>query len=141
MRYYLDTNILVFLKLNEKDEINRDVGLILFDYENTLTTSSVCVAELLHLIQIGKLGKRNPNTNCLGDEVMLWLDEMGITIVPTTAVHLRRYADLPLHEDHRDPSDRLIIAQAIVDRIPLISSDRKFDRYIREGLQFVFNER
>lgn len=141
MRYYLDTNILVFLKLNEKDEINRDVGSVVFGYENTLLTSSVCVTEMLHLIQIGKMGKRTDKTDSLGDEIMQWLDDMGIKIVPVTTAHLRRYADLPIIDDHRDPNDRLIIAQAIADRIPIISSDRKFEKYIKQGLQFVFNER
>lgn len=46
-----------------------------------------------------------------------------------------------LYDDHRDPNDRLIIAQAISDQIPLISSDRKFSRYERYGLDFIFNER
>ena len=45
------------------------------------------------------------------------------------------------NNDHRDPNDRLIIAQAISDRATLISSDRKFDRYERYGLQFMFNKR
>lgn len=51
------------------------------------------------------------------------------------------FASLPLYDDHRDPADRLIIAQAIADRVALVSSDRKFSRYGRHGLHFVYNER
>ncbi len=46
-----------------------------------------------------------------------------------------------MFDDHRDPNDRLIVAQAISDRVPLISSDRKFERYRNYGLDFMFNER
>ena len=43
--------------------------------------------------------------------------------------------------DHRDPNDRLIIAQGISDNIPLISSDLKLSRYEKYGLDFILNER
>jgi len=48
---------------------------------------------------------------------------------------------LPLLPDHKDPTDRIAIAQAITEKIPLISSDRKFHDYRRYGLDFVFNKR
>ncbi len=35
----------------------------------------------------------------------------------------------------------MIIAQAISDKIPLVSSDHKFGRYVKFGLDFIFNER
>ena len=54
MRLYLDTNILVFL-LGERKSLSNDVMEILFDYSNTFYTSSVCVHELIHLFQIGKI--------------------------------------------------------------------------------------
>lgn len=54
MRLYLDTNILVFYLYN-RDELSTDVKASLFDYSNTLLTSTVCVHELIHLVQIGKV--------------------------------------------------------------------------------------
>jgi PIN domain nuclease of toxin-antitoxin system len=66
---------------------------------------------------------------------------MGIEVIPVTVKNLKEYAKLPMLGDHRDPNDRLIIAQAISDRVPLISSDRKFAQYARYGLDFIFNER
>lgn len=65
----------------------------------------------------------------------------GIEVQPLTERHLDTLAALPLYDDHRAPNDRLIIAQAIADRVPLVSSDRKFARYVRHGLDFIFNER
>jgi PIN domain nuclease of toxin-antitoxin system len=43
--------------------------------------------------------------------------------------------------DHRDPTDRIAIAQAIEEKIPIISSDRQFHDYKRSGLDLVFNKR
>ena len=47
--------------------------------------------------------------------------------LPISVSHTARVADLPFH--HRDPFDRLIIAQSLVERIPVVSSDELFDRY------------
>lgn len=141
MRYYLDTNILLFLITEQKDEICRSLQEILSDYCNTLMTSSVCVHELIHLYQIGKLPFKKGANAPKSSEVLEWLDEMGIEVVLADKRHLQCYSELALYADHRDPNDRLIIAQAIADRIPLVSSDRKFSRYGRYGLDFIYNER
>lgn len=141
MRVYLDTNILVYYLLR-RDELGDDVREILFDYENILYTSTVCVAELLHLMQIGKVRLLScRDIREAARTVLQSLEETGIVTVPTSNKHLNALIELPFYEDHRDPNDRLIIAQAIADRIPLISSDRKFVRYERYGLEFIYNER
>ncbi|MCY3834631.1 MAG: type II toxin-antitoxin system VapC family toxin [Chloroflexi bacterium] len=46
--------------------------------------------------------------------------------------HLKRLHDFPLH--HRDPFDRLLIAQSLVENIPIITSDAAFDLYPVERL-------
>ena len=62
-------------------------------------------------------------------------------MIPVDKRHLQLYSELPMQPDHRDPNDRMIIAQAISDRVNLVSSDRKFARYERYGLKFIFNKR
>lgn len=138
MRLYLDTNILVYMLL-DKDELHRDVAHMLYDFENELLTSSLCVGEMMHLCQIGKIGsKKSPVSS---EDIISRIHASGIEVRPLEARHIATLASLPVFDDHRDPNDRLIIAQAIADRIPLISSDRKFSRYERYGLKFIFNER
>lgn len=51
----------------------------------------------------------------------------GIELLNITTKHIAVVADLPLH--HRDPFDRLIIAQAIVEKIPIVGIDEAFDLY------------
>ncbi len=139
MRVYLDTNILAFLLL-DNSKISDDVQEILADYDNVLMTSAVCVDELIHLCQIGKIpiSKKSPVRS--PSEITKWIEDNGIQIVEVKRKHLDEVAGLHLYDDHRDPNDRLIIAQAISDRVSLVSSDRKFDRYVKFGLDFIFNE-
>lgn len=141
MKYYLDTNILAFLLLEQEDELSGYVMSCVSDYSNTLFTSVVCVQELIHLCQIGKLstGKKKDAPN--PTNLVSWIERMGIGIVSVNLQHLQKLSELPLFKDHRDPNDRLIIAQAIVDHAPLISSDNKFKMYERHCLDFVFNKR
>lgn len=135
MRYYIDTNVLAFLCSEDKESISRDVSMLFENYANTFLTSSVCVQELIHIIQIGKVKGVRP------ENVIEWLKETAIKIVPPTEKHLQTLSELPMVGDHRDPCDRLIIAQSMSDRIPVITSDRKFSWYKRLGLSLVFNDR
>ena len=50
-----------------------------------------------------------------------------IVLLPIELKHLLEIARLPLH--HRDPFDRLLIAQAVVEGIPIVSADPAFDQY------------
>jgi PIN domain nuclease of toxin-antitoxin system len=70
-------------------------------------------------------------------------DEFMVNILPLKEEQMRTYANLRLNtaQDHNDPSDHVIIAHAITNRIPLISDDRKFDFYRNQGLELVVNEK
>jgi PIN domain nuclease of toxin-antitoxin system len=141
MRIYLDTNILAFMLTDRLDDISQDTMLQLNDYTNQLMASSVCVAELIHLCQIGKLSGGRRKGTPHPASIMAWLKAVGISMKSPDEKTLQVFSELILFDDHRDPNDRLIVAQAISDRVPLISSDRKFERYRAYGLDFMFNER
>jgi len=44
-------------------------------------------------------------------------------------------------QEHNDPSDHVIISQAITEHLPLISSDTKFEFYRSQGLDFIYNKK
>jgi len=138
MRYYLDTNILVFILSNQKDEIDRDVTTLLDDYSNSFLVSSVVIQELLQLYKRGKLKKPDYYTP---EDIFFVLDESGYEVVSISKKNFLHYAKMDTADDHNDPNDHMIISQAISDRIPIISSDRKFKLYESQGLQLVFNKR
>lgn len=61
-----------------------------------------------------------------------WVDELvdeGFELLPITARHGEELRELPFVGDHRDPFDRLPIAQARVERIPIVSGDRAVIAY------------
>ena len=138
MRYYLDTNILVYIITKDKDNLSHEVTEIIRDFSNQLFTSSVCVHEIIQLLQIGKIDS-SKHEKYNAQDIFKYLDEFGVDIVFANKRHLETMAAMPAL--HSDPYDRLIIAQSIADKITVISSDRKFREYRKFGLSFVYNER
>ena len=67
--------------------------------------------------------------------------ELGVSISYIKKEHLLTMARLELAPKHNDPSDHLIIAQAITEKLPFISSDRKFEAYRNQRLNFVYNKK
>jgi PIN domain nuclease of toxin-antitoxin system len=137
MRYYLDTNIIAYY-LFERNNLDYKVLDILSDPSEFFYASCVAVKELIHLAKQGRI-KLSRKQN--GGTILDLLNEAGITIKPITIEHLKTYETLAYVTGHNDPNDMLIIAQAISDRIPLISSDRIFESYRPQGLDFVYNKR
>ncbi|MBQ6195486.1 MAG: type II toxin-antitoxin system VapC family toxin [Prevotella sp.] len=140
MRYLLDTNIFIYLVI-DPDQLSRDVKAILDDYDNTFYMSSESVKELIVGFNNGKLVSRFWDT--AAKMVKDITNRYFIRILPVGEEHMDTYAHLTLNlaEDHRDPSDHVIIAHAITNRMPLVSSDRKFKFYEDQGLELVYNEK
>jgi PIN domain nuclease of toxin-antitoxin system len=140
MRYYLDTNIIVFILFDKRlrDNCDENVCDILSDYGNIFYVSSIAVREIVKLYNDNelKLVRRKSSK-----ELFSLIDELGCEIKPFTKQHVMAYAEITPEKDHKDPNDHMIIAQAISDKIPLISSDKKFTLYKKQGLQLVFNKR
>ncbi len=141
-RLYLDTNILVYMGTNDRDSLSEEVFRLIYGCETILYTSTECVKELIYNLLIGKIPINKKDKNALTPfNVFEWLESMNIKVVPVGKEHLKKFAELPLYDDHKDPGDRIIIAQAIADKVSLVSSDRKFNRYEKNGLEFLYNER
>ena len=138
MRYYLDTNTLIFVLTQDDDSISRDVQHILDDYSNRFYVSSVAVRELIHAYKTGHIEDRDIKSI---DSLFDAMEKSEIEIVPMNKFHLMQYATLETALGHKDPNDHIIISQAISDKIPIISSDRKFKEYVGQGLEFIYNRR
>ncbi|MDR0811253.1 MAG: type II toxin-antitoxin system VapC family toxin [Paludibacter sp.] len=137
MRYYIDTNIIINLAID--DYISEDVRAIMDDYSNLIYVSSECVREFIQLEQAGSIAWIKKPKNF--DIFNFIKNEWGFTIKYIAEEHLQTFAALPLFDDHKDPFDRLIIAQAMTEQIPIISNDGKFKKYRKLGLEFILNRR
>jgi PIN domain nuclease of toxin-antitoxin system len=138
-RYLIDSNILIFYA-DGGDELSADIKDILFDYRNQINVPSKCVEELLYLQQSGKVSyiKRWKSPD---DVIDFIINDLNFGIKYPGIEHMRTLAKMPLFRDHKDPTDRIIVAQAITENTALVSSDRKFQDYRKFGLNFVFNKR
>jgi PIN domain nuclease of toxin-antitoxin system len=138
MRYLIDSNILLFY-VTSPEQLTIEVMDILKDYNNRIYISAKCVEELIYLRQSERVDIKR--WKIAEDIIEFITDELGFGIKYIAEEHMRTLARLPLFPDHKDPTDRIIIAQAITEKTPLVSSDRKFHEYKRVGLDFVFNKR
>jgi PIN domain nuclease of toxin-antitoxin system len=137
MRYLIDANILLFM-LGDKDRLTSKVKDILGDYGSRKYISAESVKEIVHLWQCGKFSsKKQMFTGGVLDFIN---NETELEIKPIKEEHLKTLEKLPIIHDHKDPSDRMIIAQAITEKIPLVSSDRMFPHYKKFGLELIFND-
>ncbi|MBX3453481.1 type II toxin-antitoxin system VapC family toxin [Ferrovibrio sp.] len=116
MRYLLDTNVLIH---SMEGTLSVSMARILGDTANDLVVSMASLWETAIKSGLGKL--KLPLDM---DQQMLAL---GIELLPIERAHIAEYKTLPLL--HRDPFDRMLIAQARVENLTLASSDRQFRRY------------
>ena len=84
--------------------------------------SVVSLWETLGKCSIGKLSIPNAAATVPG-----WVAALELSVLPVAAGHAYAMYDLPLL--HRDPFDRMLIAQAIVENMVLVTSDENIHRY------------
>jgi len=138
MRYYLDTNILVFILSGETNNIENKVSSIINDYSSILYVSSIAVKELLLLFRIGKVRSKVFKSE---KDLLSAIQMLNIEIIFFNQHHLDTYIALQIADGHKDMNDHAIISQAISDKVHIISSDAKFRDYAGQGLKFVYNRR
>ena len=90
---------------------------------SNLSISVSSIWEILIKVQIGKLNLPLPAAPYILSE----LADNRIEILPIKLDHLTAYERLPLH--HRDPFDRMLIAQSVEEGWPIITADRDFKKY------------
>jgi len=138
-RYLLDTNILVFAVSGQTQNLSIESRNILSDFSNQLHASSISVLELLQLYRIGKIKVKSFKS---ADELIDAIENLlYIKILPFTTYHIETVSKLKIPKNHNDPIDHAIIAHAITEKLTLVSSDRKFQKYTTQGLDFAFNKR
>lgn len=140
MRYLIDTNIFVYAA-TDRDSLSRDVRAILEEPDTVLNISAESVRELI--VAYRNKGLCSGHWKTVGQMVAAIENEFYIQILPLRKEHMETYARMEINEaqGHKDPSDHVIIAHAITERLPLISSDSRFEFYRSQGLDLIFNEK
>lgn len=122
MRYLLDTHSLLWF-IGGDSQLSPRVRQLMEDADNELFISIASLWEMAIKLSLGKLNLAQP----FGEMFPAQLDHNSIEVLDITIDHLKAVRDLPFY--HRDPFDRLIIAQAQVEQLPIIGVDSIFDSY------------
>ncbi len=135
-RLMLDTCIVCDMLYKAK-KMDSKVFDMFDDYSCTLYASFETLRELIVLFNNKKI--RSKQWKKAQDVINTVTDDLDIKILPLRKEVADTYANLVLNEalNHYDPSDHIIISQAITEKIPLISSDLKFPFYREQGLDLI----
>ena len=120
MKQLLDTHTFIWFVMGNP-RISTEVRTQIENNENLLSTASVW--EMAINYSSGKLSFGLPFEVFIEQQI----SNNGIDLLEIRTTHIKVVATLPLH--HRDPFDRLLIAQAMVEQIPILSADSAFDAY------------
>lgn len=122
MRILLDTHAFLWL-VTDDPKVSAPAKAVFLENDNELLLSAVTGFEIAVKYSLGKLGLKEPPKQFISKRIQAnALIPLAITIEHTVLL-----ADLPFH--HRDPFDRLLVAQALSDSLPILSADTLLSAY------------
>ena len=121
MKFLLDAHTFLWF-IEDNPRLSTEAKKLL-ESNVDLLISAGSLWEIAIKISIGKLTLTQPFEAFIPDQ----LAKNAIGLLPITVEHLVLVSALPFH--HRDPFDRLLIAQAIAEQLSIVSIDEKFDSY------------
>lgn len=128
MRVLLDTHVLIQADVPGGFEtFPRKVQALLADPETERLVSAVSLVEIAIKNTLGKLKMTQSEAGAA-------IRNLRLTVMPLSPQHALSLFALPLA--HADPFDRMLIATALSESVPLVSGDRQFKRY--KGLEVVW---
>lgn len=122
MRILLDTHVWLWLQ-SDPDRFGGDVLDLLRDEANDLFLSAASGWEIAIKHALGKLPLPEPPSTYVPSR----LETSGVTSLPVAMRHALHVGSLPVH--HRDPFDRLLVAQAQLEGLTLMSVDAQLRSY------------
>lgn len=120
MRLLLDTHFALWWQTGDPRVTDQVRQLV--DAADEVFVSRVSLWELAIKAGLGRLRIDLP-------VFAVQVEAMGFTWLPINNAHILKLADLPSFDDHRDPFDRLLVAQSMVEPLLLLTADGKLARY------------
>ena len=122
MRFLIDTHSFLWFGAGSP-QLSQAAQVLIGDPSNQPLLSMASLWEIAIKLSVGKLRLAHPFATLTPQQ----LGQQGIIVLNIQFRHLVKTTELPLH--HRDPFDRLLVAQALVEQLPIISADSAFDAY------------
>jgi PIN domain nuclease of toxin-antitoxin system len=124
VKLLLDTHTLSWYTLDDPKLSQRAATMIL-DAANKVYVSPATYWEMAIKISLGKLTVPRSFENFLD----ACAQQYGFELLPVAPAHTVRLSSLLFPKNHKDPFDRLLVAQAIVEQMPILSADIALDEY------------
>jgi PIN domain nuclease of toxin-antitoxin system len=121
-RLLLDTHALIWAA-NDLDKLSKTARVAIENEENQIFVSAVSAIEITTKFRVGKL----PEADELSARFEAIIAEFGFAELPVSVNHARVAGLLPF--EHRDPFDRMLIAQAQIEQMTLVSNEKLFDQF------------
>lgn len=117
--YLLDSNALIWA-LDQYEKLNSTTQNLINDTNNTLFISHASLWEIAIKVKKGTLALNV-------EHMVKVIDQSDYKLLSIDTDHILKTLSLPLH--HKDPFDRILIAQSMIENIPIITSDKMMDKY------------
>ncbi|HEY2054286.1 MAG TPA: type II toxin-antitoxin system VapC family toxin [Solirubrobacterales bacterium] len=121
----LDTHVVLWWMAGEPERIGKEARQAIDGGKEPIVISAVVIWEIAIKRRLGKLDAP--------EDLLTRLEQADVDLLPITARHADRVGTLPMH--HQDPFDRLLVAQADIDGLALVSADSAMRRY---GVEVVW---
>lgn len=122
MKLLLDTHAWLWMQAHP-DRLSRAALAMVSSVDNELYLSAASAWEIAIKHALGKITLPSSPAHYVADR----MTSSGVLPLAVRHHHALRVAELPLH--HRDPFDRLLVAQAQLEDLPVLTADRAFARY------------
>ena len=122
MRLLVDSHVSLWA-LDQPNQLSGRARTALQDPTTQLIVSAATVWEIAIKVGLGKLSLSLPYKQWMNRAI----GDLGVSLLPITVDYADRQASLPAH--HRDPFDRLLVAQSLAESMPVVSSDAQLDAY------------
>jgi PIN domain nuclease of toxin-antitoxin system len=116
----LDTHAFLWFVLNDSS-LSATARTLIIDPQNDILISPATYWEIAIKVSIGKFRLPGPFADFMEQQIA----QNDLTVLPITVAHAAVVASLPFH--HKDPFDRLLIAQSIEENTPVLSADCALD--------------
>jgi PIN domain nuclease of toxin-antitoxin system len=122
VKFIADTHAFIWF-ITDSEQLSQKAKTILESPENERVLSAASIWEIAIKTSLGKLTFKKPLEQFLPEQLRL----NYFQVLDISGQHALRVAALPMF--HRDPFDRMIAAQALVEQLPILSNDEALDAY------------
>ena len=123
MRLLLDTHVFLWWVFADPKLSHQARKAVADDEQNDIFVSAASAWEITTKFRIGKLA----NAKAVAHDIIATVESEGFGELPISLRHAQRAGDLGGR--HRDPFDRMLVAQALMENLTLVSNERAFDAY------------